>query len=165
MKNIPNYISISRIIMSIALLFLKTFSITFYIIYIYCGLSDMLDGFLARKYKITSQFGAKIDSIADMIFVFVSVLKIIPFIKISIIIYIWIIIIVLIKIFNIIFGYIKYKKLTLLHTVANKFTGFLLFILTLIIEFIDIKIIATLICGIAIFSAIQESYYIKIGKK
>ena len=164
MKNIPNYISISRIIMSIALLFLKTFSITFYIIYIYCGLSDMLDGFLARKYKITSQFGAKIDSIADMIFVFVSVLKIIPFIKISIIIYIWIIIIVLIKIFNIIFGYIKYKKLTLLHSVANKITGFVLFILTLIIEFIDIKIIATLTCGIATFSAIQESYYIKIGK-
>ena len=107
MKNIPNYISISRIIMSIALLFLKTFSITFYIIYIYCGLSDMLDGFLARKYKITSELGAKIDSIADMIFVFVSVLKIIPFIEISIAIYIWIIIIVLIKIFNIIFGHIK----------------------------------------------------------
>ena len=124
----------------------------------------MLDGFFARKYKITSQFGAKIDSIADMIFVFVSVLKIISFIKTSIIIYIWIIIIVLIKIFNIIFGYIKYKKLTLLHSVANKITGFVLFILTLIIEFIDIKIIATLICGIATFSAIQESYYIKIGK-
>lgn len=165
MKNIPNYISISRIIMSIALLIPKTFSITFYIIYIYCGLSDMLDGFFARKYKITSELGAKIDSIADMIFVFVSVLKIIPFIEISIAIYIWIIIIMLIKIFNIIFGYIKYKKLTVLHSVANKITGFLLFILPLIIEFLDIKIITTLICGIAIFSAIQESYYIKIRKR
>ena len=165
MKNIPNYISISRIIMSIALLFLKTFSITFYIIYIYCGLSDMLDGFLARKYKITSQFGAKIDSIADMIFVFVSVLKIIPFIKISIIIYIWIIIIVLIKVFNIILGYIYYKKLILVHTIANKITGFVLFIIPLMIEFIDIKILESLICGIATFSAIQEGYYIKIGKR
>ena len=164
MKNIPNYISISRIIISIALLFPKTFSVTFYIIYIYCGLSDMLDGFLARKYKITSQFGAKIDSIADMIFVFASVLKIIPFIEISIAIYIWIIIIMLIKIFNIIFGYIKYKKLTVLHSVANKITGFLLFILPLKIEVLDIKIITTLICGIATLSAIQESYYIKIKK-
>ena len=71
----------------------------------------------------------------------------------------------LIKIFNIIFGYIKYKKLTVLHSVANKITGFLLFILPLKIEVLDIKIIITLICGIATFSAIQESYYIKIRKR
>ena len=164
MKNIANYISISRIIMTIVLLFPKTFSKTFYIIYIYCGLSDILDGFLARKYKITSQFGAKIDSIADMLFVGIALLKILPVIEISIGIYIWIIIIVLIKVFNIILGYIQYKKLTLLHTVANKITGFVLFIIPLIIRFIDITILGSLICGIATFSAIQEGYYIKIGK-
>jgi len=164
MKNMANYISISRIIMSIALLIPKTFSITFYIIYIYCGLSDILDGFLARKYKITSEFGAKIDSIADMIFVFGSILKIIPVIEIPIAIYIWITIIILIKVFNIILGYIQYKKLTLLHTIANKITGFVLFIIPLMIGFIDIKILESLICGVATFSAIQEGYYIKIGK-
>ena len=164
MKNMANYISISRIIMSIALLIPKTFSITFYIIYIYCGLSDILDGFLARKYKITSEFGAKIDSIADMIFVFESILKIIPVIEIPIAIYIWITIIILIKVFNIILGYIQYKKLTLLHTIANKITGFVLFIIPLMIGFIDIKILESLICGVATFSAIQEGYYIKIGK-
>ena len=147
--------------MSIALFIPKTFSITFYMIYIYCGLSDMLDGFLARKYKITSELGAKIDSIADMIFVFVSVLKIIPFIEISIAIYIWIIIIILIKVFNIICGYKYYKKLTLLHTPANKITGFVLFIIPLIIGIIDIKILESLICGIATFSAIQEGHFIR----
>ena len=165
MKNIANYISISRIIMAIVLLLPKTFSKTFYIIYIYCGLSDILDGFLARKYKIISKFGAKIDSVADMLFVGVSLLKILPVIEISIGIYIWIIIIVLIKVFNIILGYIQYKKLTLLHTIANKITGFVLFIIPLMIGFIDIKILESLICGVATFSAIQESYYIKIGKR
>lgn len=150
--------------MSIALFIPKTFSIQFYIIYIYCGLTDMIDGFIARKCKITSQFGAKLDSIADMIFVFVSILKIIPFIEISVAIYIWITIIVLIKVFNIILGYIQYKKLTLLHTIANKITGFVLFVIPLMIGFIDIKILESLMCGIAIFSAIQEGYYIKIGK-
>ena len=58
----------------------------------------------------------------------------------------------------------EYKKLTVLHSVANKITGFLLFILPLKIEVLDIKIITTLICGIATFSAIQEGYYIKIEK-
>ena len=84
MKNIANYISISRIIMAIALFIPKTFSITFYMIYIYCGLSDILDGFLALKYKITSELGSKIDSISDMIFVLVSLLKVMPVIEISI---------------------------------------------------------------------------------
>ena len=164
MKNIANYISISRIIMSIALLIPKIFSITFYIIYIYCSLSDMLDGFLARKYKTTSEFGAKIDSIADIVFVFVSILKIIPVIEIPIAIYIWITIIILIKVFNIICGYKYYKKLTLLHTIANKITGFVLFIIPLIIGVIDIKILGSLICGIATFSAIQEGYFIRTRK-
>ena len=51
MKDAANYISISRIIMSLILFFTETFSIPFYIIYIYCGISDMLDGFIARKIK------------------------------------------------------------------------------------------------------------------
>ena len=64
MKNLANYISVSRIIMSIMLLITKTFSTTFYIIYIYCGISDMLDGFIARKTKNESKIGAGLDSIA-----------------------------------------------------------------------------------------------------
>ena len=164
MKNIVNYISISRIIMSIALFIPKTFSITFYIIYIYCGLSDILDGFLARKYKITSEFGAKIDSIADMIFVFGAILKIIPVIEIPIAIYIWITIIILIKVFNIICGYKYYKKLTLLHTTVNKITGLILFVNPLIMGVIDIKILEILICVIATFSAIQEGHFIRTRK-
>jgi len=164
MKNIANYISISRIIMAIVLLLPKTFSKTFYIIYIYCGLSDILDGFLARKYKITSKFGAKIDSVADMLFVGVSLLKILPVIEISIGIYIWIIIIVLIKVFNIILGYIYYKQLTLLHTIGNKITGLVLFVIPLMMNFIHIKILEILICSVATFSAIQEGHYIRIRK-
>ena len=162
MKSIPNYITISRIVIALLLLLPKTFSIQFYMIYIYCGLSDILDGFIARKYKITSEFGTKIDSVADIVFVFVYLLKIIPVIEISIEINVWIIIIVLIKIFNIILGYIFYNKLILLHTVANKITGFVLFIIPLIINFIDLKILSILVCGIATFSAIQECYYIRI---
>ena len=161
MKNIANYISISRIIMAMVLLLPKTF----YIIYIYCGLSDILDGFLARKYKITSKFGAKIDSVADMLFVGVSLLKILPVIEISIGIYIWIIIIVLIKVFNIILGYIYYKQLTLLHTIGNKITGLVLFVIPLMMNFIHIKILEILICSVATFSAIQEGHYIRTRKR
>ena len=49
MKDLANYISISRMIMAMVLLIPETFSIAFWIIYIHCGLSDMLDGYIARR--------------------------------------------------------------------------------------------------------------------
>ena len=164
MKNIANYISVSRIIMSIVLIITKTFSIPFYIIYVYCGLSDMLDGFLARKFKIASDIGAKIDSIADIVFILVSLIKILPVLNLSKGIYIWGSAIAMIKIFNIICGYVYYKKLMLPHTIANKITGFILFIFPFIIKFMDLVIVEILICVLATFSAIQEGHYIKARK-
>ena len=146
MKNIANYISISRILMSILLMITNTFTLSFYILYMYCGLSDMLDGFLARKYKMTSEIGAKIDSIADMVFVFVSIIKVLPVLNLSKAIGIWIIIIAMIKVFNVICGYVYYKKLMLPHTILNKITGFVLFIIPLIMELTVLQILKSWLC-------------------
>jgi len=54
MKTIPNCISFSRIIFSLILVFIKPLSVAFYAIYIICGLSDIMDGFIARKTGTTS---------------------------------------------------------------------------------------------------------------
>ncbi len=164
MKNIANYISISRIIMSIALPITKTFSIPFYILYMLCGISDMLDGFLARKYKITSEKGAKIDSIADIVFILVVMIKIFPTLNFSKLVYMWAIVITMIKICNFICGYVYYKKLVMPHTIANKITGFMLFIVPLIIKYVDLVILEIIICTVATFAAIQEGHFIRTKK-
>ena len=161
MKNIANYISISRIVMSVLLIITKTFSIPFYIIYLYCGLSDMIDGFFARKYKITSEMGSKIDSMADIVFVFASLVKILPLLNLSKGVYVCGIIIIITKICNIILGYAHYKKMILPHNIPNKITGFCLFISPLLIQFVDIIIIEFLICILATFSAVYEGHYIR----
>ena len=165
MKNIANYLSISRIIMSIILAILETFSFPFYIIYIYCGISDMLDGYIARKTKNTSKIGAGLDSIADIIFVIVAIIKILPVLNLSNVIIIWAFIIALIKICNVVCSYIYCKKIILLHTIANKITGFVLFVAPLIIVHADSIIFEITICMIATFSAIQEGHYIRTGKE
>lgn len=67
MKSIANYISISRILLVLTLIFIEPLSTTFYIIYFISGISDILDGFIARKYNVTSTLGEKLDSIADLI--------------------------------------------------------------------------------------------------
>ena len=161
MKNIANYLSISRIIMSIILAISETFSFPFYIIYIYCGISDMLDGYIARKTKSTSKIGAGLDSVADIIFVIVAIIKILPALYLSKGIIIWIVIIALIKVTNVICAYIFYKKLVLLHTTANKITGFILFITSFIIANTNSIIFEIIICSIATFAAVQEGHYIR----
>ena len=48
-KNLANIITTTRLIGTIALLFTEPLSKAFYAIYIWCGFSDILDGFVARK--------------------------------------------------------------------------------------------------------------------
>ena len=43
MKNVANYISVSRIIMSIILFFTEILSITFYTVYVYCGIPNIIE--------------------------------------------------------------------------------------------------------------------------
>ena len=164
MKNVANYISISRIIMSIMLLIPETFSIAFYIIYIYCGISDMLDGFIARKSKNESEIGARLDSVSDIIFVIVAMIKILPILNLTNEIMIWVVFIAFIKIVNVICGYIYDKKIVLPHTIANKITGFILFISPFIIVNTNSIIFELIICSIATFAAVQEGHYLRTKK-
>ena len=70
-------------------------------------------------------------------------------------------IIALIKVTNVICAYICYKKLVLPHTIANKITGFILFITPFIIVNTNPIIFQIIICSIATFAAVQEGHYIR----
>ena len=159
-KHIANILTGCRILGSILLLFFSVFSLEFYIIYLLCGFSDMIDGTIARKTNSTSEFGAKIDTAADLVFAAVSLIKFSPTIHIPQWLWIWVGVIAIIKIGNIIWGYISKKQFLSLHTIMNKATGILLFLFPLIISFVELKYFAIVICSIATFSAIQEWFYI-----
>ena len=84
-----------------------------------------------------------------------------PFLNLHNGIIIWVIIIALIKICNVICAYIYYKKLIFPHTIANKITGLILFILPLILIKNNYILFEIIICIIATFAAIQEGHYIR----
>ncbi len=158
-----NIITVIRILCSIALLFVSPFSKSFYALYITAGLSDMLDGPVARKTGTTSDCGSKLDSIADIIFVTVCLIKLLPIISIEKWLYIWIALIALIKIINIVSGLIMYKRIIFLYSVLNKITGLLAFILPLTLPILELRYSAPVVCTVATIAAIQEGHYIWTG--
>ena len=162
-KHIANILTGCRIFGSILLLFFPAFSLDFYITYILCGFSDMIDGTIARKTNSTSKFGSQLDTVADFIFVVVSSFKWLPEIHIPGWLWIWGGVIAVIKISNIIRGAVAEKQFLSLHTIMNKVTGLLLFLLPLTLSFVEIKYSAIPVCSIATFSAIQEAVYIATG--
>ena len=159
-KHIANIVTGCRILGSVLLLFFPAFSVEFYIIYIICGFSDMIDGTIARKTNSTIEFGDKIDTVADLVFVTVSLIKMLPIINIPQWLWIWTVIIAIIKIGNIIWGYVSKKQFISLHTIMNKVTGLSLFLLPLTLSFVEVKYSSIVVCSIATFAAIQEGVYI-----
>ena len=159
-----NAITIFRMAASIVLLFCPVFSPAFYVFYIMAGLSDMLDGFVARKTNTGSRFGAKLDTIADYVFVIVCLIKLLPVIRIPIWMYVWIGIITLIKVVNIASGFAVQKTFISVHSAMNKATGVLLFLLPLTIPVLPLKYSAIVVCALATFAAIQEGHLIRTGE-
>ena len=156
-----NTITAIRIVCSMALLFFPVFSSAFYALYIVAGISDMTDGAVARKTGTVSEFGSKLDTVADFVLAVVCLIKLMPVIHAPVWLIVWIIVIAVIKAINLVSGYVMRKEIVVLHTAMNKATGLLLFVLPLTLTFIDLKYSGALVSAVATFAAIQEGHLIR----
>ena len=158
-----NVITVIRILCSIALLFCQFPSSAFSFLYVAAGITDIIDGAVARKTDTVTEFGAKLDTAADFVLVAVCLIKMIPVLDIPTWLIIWIAVIALIKVINIISGYVRRKEFAAEHTVMNKLTGFVLFLLPLTLSVIDLKYSGVFVSALATFAAIQEGHSIRMG--
>jgi len=128
-KNLPNIISIFRIVLSIVLVFISKNAQLFLAAYLVCGLSDVADGFIARKYHLDTPLGAKLDSLADFIFLTASLYRMIVSynLNIPIAIVLWGLFVAVIRVLNFCITKVKFKQWGILHTIGNKLTGLMIF--------------------------------------
>lgn len=166
-KNIANIITITRIIATAIMIKTDALSVAFYYVYIYAGLSDCLDGFVARKLKIESDLGSKLDSISDLFFFTTMMIKIWPYLVKYLPTYIWIVIWTIVGLRILLYVYTLISKHTLLsnHTLLNKTTGFLMFVLPFLVNskaFVPYSAFTTLIALIAV---IYELFLLFFNKK
>ena len=163
-KHIANIITGSRIVFSLPLLFISLSSAWFYALYLLCGFTDMIDGTVARRTKSASEFGARLDTVSDFVFMTVALIKFVPYLNIPTWLWIWIGMIATIKLCGAIFVFIRTRVIAFPHTVLNKVTGLLLFLLPVTISFIELTYTLPFVCAIATAAAIHEVYYTYLEK-
>ena len=160
-KHIANIITGSRIVLSLPLLFIPLSSAWFYVFYLLCGFTDMIDGTVARRTKCASEFGARLDTVSDFVFMTVALIKFVPYLHIPIWLWIWIGVIAMMKLGNVVLGFVCVKKFVSPHTVLNKVMGLLLILLPVTISFIDLTYTLPIVCTVATVAAMHEWYYME----
>ena len=160
-KHIANIITGLRIIFSLSLLFIPLTSAWFYALYLLCGLSDMIDGTVARRTSSASEFGARLDTLSDFVFMTVALIKFVPHLHIPVWLWIWIGIIAMIKLGNVVWGFIYTKKLISPHTILNKVAGLFLFLLPVTISSVDLTYTLPIVCTVATVAAMHEWFYME----
>ena len=160
MKHLPNILSSLRMVGAFALLLLSNVScILFGVLYIVCGISDIADGWLARKLKCATRSGALLDSLADLCFVVCCAWKLLPILELPQWLWLWAGVIVVIKVVNQLSALVMYGRCCFPHTLANKWAGILLFI-AVPMTFCTVIPIA-IVAFVATFAAIQEGHFIR----
>jgi CDP-diacylglycerol--glycerol-3-phosphate 3-phosphatidyltransferase len=162
MKQLPNIITLLRIAGSLGLQLCDVTSVAFWIIYGLCGISDIIDGWLARKLKCVTKTGALLDSLADICFVVCCAWKLLPILDLPQWLWLWAAVIVAIKVMNQISPLVMYGCFKFPHTLGNKVTGFLLFI-AVPMTFWSIIPFA-IVASVATIAAIHEGHYIRTNK-
>ena len=134
----------------------------FWVIYGLCGVSDMVDGYLARRLHAESKTGAVLDSVADICFVACCAIRLLTVLQIPTWLWIWAGSIVVIKLINQISALIVCKGFCFPHTKANKLTGLLLFIAVPMVFWSIVPI--AIVAGAATFAAVQEGHFIRTSE-
>ncbi|MCR6107791.1 CDP-alcohol phosphatidyltransferase family protein [Salipaludibacillus agaradhaerens] len=156
MRSIPNYLSIFRIVLSPFLLLVEPLGGLFFTLYFMCFISDGLDGYIARKTETESRFGAKLDSMADMITFIILMYVLYGIINPTTLIIYWVIMIAFIRATSLIIVIVKYKTFGIVHSYGNKLTGLTLALFPISFFFLPLDLVVISICILASFSAVEE---------
>lgn len=158
MITLPNVLTFSRIIGALCLLFVKPLSPAFFIIYSLCGVSDVLDGTIARAAHMVSDIGARLDSIADILFYSVLIFRIFPVLVDVLPIGVWIFAaaVLLLRMVSYIVAAVRYKRFSSLHTYLNKASGFLVFLVPYVISHSFFVGYSLVVCAVAALASLEE---------
>ena len=145
-------------ICAVVLPFLTPLSPSFLIIYALSGLSDMLDGYLARKLGQSSTWGAKLDSAADLLLYTIALSLLIPVMRAILPGWIWWLVgfSLLLRLVVYFLSAVKFHRFASEHTLLNKLTSILIFPAPFFMRLDFFTWYAILLCLVSCCAAIHE---------
>lgn len=160
-KHLANIVTLSRVVGAVALFCMNSISQAFLAVYVFCGFTDLIDGPIARKMNSSSELGATLDTVGDVL-TYLALTKILVKQKaVPLWILIWIISA------GILFGGCamvskkRFDKLYLPHTYLGKIFGGSVFVLPIMMQFMPGKVWMAVICSIATVHA-AELFYVQL---
>lgn len=156
--NPANLVTYQRILLAVILLVLPAQSISFLVVFAIAGLTDMLDGIIARKLGCESRAGQLLDSGADLVLAIVMIVKLCPLYAEQL--SIWVIggavLAVYWKIKTWIVGGMTFHRFIAMHTPADKIAGFSLFLLPFFLKFVSPNMGCGVCVVISLAAAVDE---------
>lgn len=156
--NTADTVTSMRIVCSFVLLMLPVSSPEFILVYTLVGLTDALDGWLARKTGTASDFGARLDSIADLLFYGVLLLRFLPTLWLALPRAVWYVVsaVLLVRVLAYTTAAVKYHRFASLHTWLNKLTGGAVFLLPYVFAVSDGVAYGWAVCLLALAASLEE---------
>lgn len=121
--------------------------------------TDAIDGYLARKYKVVSLIGAKLDSLADDLTVIVAVIGLFvlrpDFASRELM---WLVAIFILFVIQVVYAFIRYRAVTSFHTYLAKLAAILQGIFLILAFFVPepIRILFYIAVGVTALDLIEE---------
>ena len=158
LATVPNCITVLRIAGTIGLLFTAPLSAIFFVVYTLCGFTDILDGWIARATHSTSELGARLDSIADILFYAVSIIKLLPTLWKLLPTWIWYVVggILLLRIVSYVTVAVKFRRFSSVHTRLNKVNGAAVFLLPYFLTPSCAVTYCIIVCLVSAVAAVHE---------
>ena len=167
MKHLANILSMSRIVGagvlllgSFAILPIPPLSFMFFVIYILCVITDIIDGPIARKTKSASSFGSALDSIADVSLILSVLAILIPILDFEMWMFVCIAIVIGVRLLSLSIGIKKFRTITLVHTYSSKASALILALFPVFYGLFDISIAFGIAAIFAIIAACEELYIV-----
>lgn len=124
-RYVPNALSVIRIVLDVSLLYFAVYTPwwVFSLAYLAAGLTDVLDGRIARKYKVESSLGSKLDAWGDTLLFLSAFISMAFLVKLEVNVLRCALILsvaVLYKMANVVVTRVRFKEWNMMHTFMNR---------------------------------------------